>query len=91
MKTGVIQRGPRELGVIVVQELLKLDWSGVDVPDEPLLLLELGDELLDPGELLGVVFLFDVDQAPLTLVVVPVEFGSMSHSGLNFILRWRVP
>ena len=79
VKTGVIQRGPRELGVIVVQELLKLDWSGVDVPDEPLLLLELGDELLDPGELLGVVFLFDVDQAPLTLVgevsfvvVVPV-------------------
>ena len=73
VKTGVIQRGLRKLGVIVVQELLKLDWSGVDVPDEPLLLLELGDELLD------VVFLFDVDQAPLTLVgevsfvvVVPV-------------------
>ena len=73
MKTGVIQRGLRKLGVIVVQELLKLDWSGVDVPDEPLLLLELGDELLGPGEL------FDVDQAPLTLVgevsfvvVVPV-------------------
>ena len=47
---------------------LKLDWPGVDVPDEPLLLFEPGDELLDPGELLGVVCLLDVDQAPLPLI-----------------------
>ena len=46
---------------------LELDWPGVDVLDEPLLVLEPGDKLLDPGQLLGVVCLLDVDQAPLPL------------------------
>ena len=46
---------------------LELDWPGVDVLDEPVLLLEPGDELLYPGQLLRVVRVLEVDQPPLSL------------------------
>ena len=68
MKQVVIQVSPVKAGIVVTEEILELDWPGVNLSDEMSVSLQTMDHPLNGGQVLSVVCLLQVNETTLSVL-----------------------